>query len=358
MIDTITVKIPITDENKKKLKIFSKSTAKYDYTNSSLVYKIYNAEVYIPSYNRDIVIFYSEFRNDVTIQLSLPKLLLGHNVLMVFPDKYLSTLNHLRYHLQKNIGKICPIDFWKLIRIDLCYNWKLKTQIDAEKYMQVIKNFNYPKKKKQTYPFGLYLKGREHTIKFYLKHNEFKYHDYKDISKYNLRTAKKILKLSEGVVRFEVEVRSEGIKSIFNRNKVYVTDLNGYHIKKLLKTFYYKTIKNIDPQTMNDRTVIELLKKRFKRPTAIRLFQFYQLYYSNNSTHAEILRENYDRSTIDRNLKSLSSAGVGLPDNILDYEIDLSIPSEFATNVDMADVAEATQPQLFDTDDLNYNELD
>lgn len=187
-------------------------------------------------------------------------------------------------------------------------------------------------------------RGTTSSIKFYLKHNEYKKHNRKILSELkNINPSiDKIYKLSEGVLRFEITYRKQGIDYLFGKKQVTYKDLlNKDFLETALSINLNRLTMNLDKSVMDDREALKQLKKIYSSRKSIRLFTFYKLFTSPQINHRIMLKRNYNPSTIWRNKKDISLARVGLPSNTKPIPFKLEIPSDLVVNPDKASPASA-----------------
>jgi hypothetical protein len=151
------------------------------------------------------------------LEFSIPKYWYGHNISLLYG--YLDALLDLRAKLSQQFklkGKNALIDpsFWQLCRLDICYGWYFPTQASAQGYLDSLRPLHYPRKRKESHDTSLYFIGATYTLKFYLKHPEFKKHDLGCLVKAGatLEWINHLESLADGVLRFEVTLRSQYLK--------------------------------------------------------------------------------------------------------------------------------------------------
>lgn len=340
MIDTIRFSIPIDESVKEAIIKKSEETRKIDINSGETKFKFYNSKLNLGSYDRFINLFISEnFGNYCYLELSLPKFKWGHNIWLIYESDFEPLINKLYKELEDYFGIFTPWKKWIVNRLDICYAWKLENQTDAELMLNIMKSFNYKRKHTERYESSVFFKGTSYSIKEYLKKPEFYCHDFQAYKKSNPEYGYNVLEWCDGVLRFEVTLRKDALKQYFKKDPLYFSDIGQGHCLTYLQFFYNQLMGGIDPKLMTTQEALEALKMVFNREKAIKLWQFYRLYRSEDSQDQEILKNNYNRSTIWRNLHDLKIAGVGLPKRDMDKSYQLTIPSNLVVNLDPADPA-------------------
>lgn len=346
MIDTVTFWTNIT---KKQFDRITKRSREYIVTDNELnAIKFHGtkADLKLGSFNSNINI--QSDGETARIEFSLPKQYLGNNVELLYPSMVPVALELVQNRLRDYYGDFPSFKEWNLIRLDLCYAWKWPDKELVKKILEWLKTFDYPPKSKHPYPTSVMWRGKTFTLKFYLKNDEFirnELNKHPDIyNKDETGFTRRILDLSEGVFRFEITFRSGALKYVFkSKNKLnyevlldkqFLTDRLNFHLNKLLS--------NLNRKSANDRDVLSKLRAVYNKKKSIRLFEFYNLYFSPNPNDRKSLKDYYDPSTVWRKKRDIASAGVGLPNFNLPFEFDLSIPSKFVVNEDLPPITKVS----------------
>jgi len=231
-----------------------------------------------------------------------------------------------------------PPKKWKLIRLDICYNWKFPSREMAEKVLETIKNFSFPyKKEKKKYKTSvMFLGGRNHSIKFYLKEPEYYKHDFK-ILKNNPRTlelAYSQLSNASGILRFEATLWSKFLHDKFpNYKQTYHIATQYDKISYLLGEFVRVTTQSLDKNFMNIHRAKEILMSLYEKRKALDLLKFWVHLNILDSDLFDLFYD-LDRSNIYRKKRDIKSAGLGMyiSDDSFQELFDLSIPSPIVSN--------------------------
>lgn len=153
----------------------------------------------------------------LVLEFSIPKYWYGHNIHLLY--NFVKALDNLKAALEQLFGlkgraKLADSLTWHLYRVDLCYAWRLPTQVAAQEYLNSLKHLHYPRKRPIIYPTSVVFQGATYTLKFYLKHPEFRTHDMKELvkAKAALEWVNHLEGLADGVLRCEVTLRRQYLK--------------------------------------------------------------------------------------------------------------------------------------------------
>jgi hypothetical protein len=176
--------------------------------------------------------------------------------------------------------------------------------------------------------------GRTQSIQLYLKEYEFLKHGYKKLLKLGQKDlANQILMLSQEVLRFEVRLFKQSLQTIFKKKIITCNDIiNPTWYFNYLDECLTKLLKTPNKYTTLDFDAILKFKHKFKEEKAMRLFFFWKSFYLDEATN-KYVRENFNSTTISRNMKDIASTGVGIA-TPLDFPklFNLSIPSVSVVN--------------------------
>lgn len=240
MIDTIKIGIPLSEKQHTKLMsvvlespdpqwvLFHPKTGELRFRRMRGL-----AEFSTPSYHRNVNWDISESfianKTFVVLELSLPKYFYGHNVRLLY--NFFNVLKLLKNEVEKQLHcRFIDVSQWVLFRVDFCYAWNLGTYNNAKAVLESVKPLHYPRKKKHVYDTGISFVSRESSLKFYLKHPDFRKHDLQALIKAGvpLEWIQHWEDLSKPVLRFEVTLRRQYLKRVGINT---VSDLMKPHIK-------------------------------------------------------------------------------------------------------------------------------
>ena len=340
MVDTIKFKIPINKDVYNKIVKKSISYEKKDNLLEKTIFKVHKTDTELGSYDSNVNIFLDEINNNyLKIELSIPKFFIGNNIWLLYIDKLETALFSLRSNLINYFDVlIVDIDKWEIERLDICYAWKLERHEYAEELMQIIRNYNFPRKRTHVYESSVMFIGKTYSVKFYLKQEEFYKHDFNKWKNKDIELAYNLYEWSEGVVRFEVTLRKTALKDILKRDKIYYTDLTEELILERLN-YYFNKVTHSYGKMMTTRDVIKELRLHHSDEQSLKIWQFYRLWNSEIPEDREILKKSYSRSTVWRMLSWLKEAKIGLPSDSFKRNIDLVIPSPNVVNPNSPGVA-------------------
>lgn len=151
------------------------------------------------------------------LEFSIPKYWYGHNIRLLYG--FVKALSHLKvaleqlFRLQGRSKLPAPLT-WHLYRVDICYAWLFPSQTMAQEYLDSLKHLHYPRKRPIIYPTSVVFQGATYTLKFYLKHPEFRSHDLKELikAKAALEWINYLESLADGVLRCEATLRRQYLK--------------------------------------------------------------------------------------------------------------------------------------------------
>lgn len=356
MIDTVKFKIKCSESQFNNIKNRSVEITGKDNSDNTTKFRIYKTNINLGSFDKHINLFIDDsYKDEIRLELSLPKYFYGHNVFLVYFYQLEEILQMLHRELVQHFNDFPHYHSWQFMRIDLCYAWKYQTEAHAEIALEILRSFKYPRKKIYLYETSIMHVGTAHSLKFYLKNPEYFKNDFKTIKKMDIDLAYDILNFSQGVLRFEVTLRKRALLHYFGYNVLKLRHLNNDLIYSVLKHFFNNLIK-LQPKLMTSTEIYNKLLEYYTPTKSVHLLQFYKLFHSENQEDQKILKQSYTRQQIWYNLKLIKDAGIGLPKRDIDYDFDLNIPSDYVPNHDKnGDVAPATDTsdQFIDIDDID-----
>jgi hypothetical protein len=338
VIDTFKVKLPLTPII--LLAIQNKRTT--ETTRKELGIRMY-APLIVPPLNKTLTVM-RDYEYPIGtpnmcfyVEGSLPKLEYGENVRLLYPYQIVSLLKRIEMALIEQYGDVPPWEEWEIQRIDPCYAWKFNNGEEL-KVLEYLKTLDYPQKNKHLYKTGVVWGGRSFSPKFYLKEPEFMLNDYKELNENNPSHAREIQELSKGILRYEVKLNKAKLRTLLNKDKEIITgkefaslDLNWYY--KVLNDCLSEVLKNTNKVSFSDEDSLRSLTITHGQQKGNRLFIFWKVL----PLIRQLIKKMYNSTTISRNQKDISLAGVGVPhlDNVLPF--DLSIPSKNVVNSIVSD---------------------
>ena len=237
MLDTLKFAIPLTDKqhdrilsvvfesNREQWALFSPTTGEFSFRRMLGL-----AEMDSESFHReirwDIPGRYIPDDTYLVVEFSLPKFWYGHNVSLLHDP--IRPLNHFKQLVEKQLRltrlKLPPVESWLLRRADLCYAWQCPNQTVAQIVLDNLKHLHYPRKQPHIYDTGILFKARTYSVKFYLKHPEFRRHDLKHLvdSGASLEWVNYVEQKAEGILRYEATLRANYLRQ---RKIKTITDL-------------------------------------------------------------------------------------------------------------------------------------
>lgn len=159
----------------------------------------------------------------LVLEFSIPKFWYGHNIRLL--HDFMIPLRELRASLNRQFNlKRLPLPDpaeWTVMRLDPCYAYRFPNQKASQLYLDGLKHLSYPKKKPILYETSIVFPGQTYSLKFYLKHPEFRQHDMKALIKSGsaLEWVNLLEDLARGVLRCEATLRSkylqrQGIRTV------------------------------------------------------------------------------------------------------------------------------------------------
>lgn len=337
MIDTIRFQIDISESVYIKIRSKSIELSQRDNELDKELVNILTKKFNVGSYDSHITI--RLYNNELAyLEFSVPKMYYGHNVYMIAPEDIFFICDKVRAVLVKMFGEFPECYEWKIKRLDLCYAWKLPSEYIANQVMNIFRGLSVNRKKSHFYDTSVMWYGRTQCFKFYCKYPEFYEHDFKELKKKGFNDlAYQFLNIAEGVVRFEVTLRTTSLTREFYDDKMgsfitLDTDIfNTERITKVLYKYLHKIFKLTETQTMDNKTVYDKLRGEYGTNKARLLYAFYKLMYSTDMNEKLILKS-YSRMQTYRYIKRLQDAGIGISSDKVQIGFDFSIPSDYAVN--------------------------
>lgn len=337
MIDTVKLLIPITDIKfleriKKKLT----RTRREHMETKQLEYEFFTSEVQVGSHDRKVKIYLSEGNPlGFFVEFSVPKQKYNNNIEMVHASDVPAVLENFRTQLCEHLkDELPPLSVWLVYRLDVCYNWTFESKEKCQSLMGFIQRIDFPRKKKYLYDTSVMYKGTAYTIKFYLKGAEFQKHDFKALRDLGESKVYKLFEWAHKVLRFEVEFKKGYLKSVFDKEKVFVVDIaDDFEIEEILKEYLALVFRYINKESAKAENIWQLISENFSKAKAYRLYNFYRDYYYEEAGKARV-KSSLDRATIYRYKKDLKKIGVSFTENLGDEKFvsveELVIPSDRA----------------------------
>lgn len=146
----------------------------------------------------------------LVVELSLPKLWYGHNIHLLYDwPAAVAELRRL-FHAELRC-RLPPLSGWRVLRLDCCYAWRFPSQSLAQAFLDSLANHKFAGKKPIIYPDAIFFPGRTLSLKIYLKLNEFRKHDRRELLKCNanLDWINYLESIADGVLRLEVTLRKQ-----------------------------------------------------------------------------------------------------------------------------------------------------
>ena len=339
MIDTVRFVIPIQDENIYKILRYccdKEQSQNGEFLFSVLKLNFHTYKMDLPSYATGLNIQILE--NQINVEGSVPKNLLGNNIqhsqpndIQKFIDLIQTSLEALlnnpptringKNHTEGMVNliewgggaiKLLPPDYWKLQRIDICYNWHLDTQEQVIAYINAFKRFTDGMKNTTDYQErGMEIRKKDYKIKLYNKHLEYLEHDHKKLIKENIEIAQELIEKSKGVLRFEVGLRKDQIEYEFQ-----VKDRTWGNLKKffqddnktleLLDKYIQKMTNKFQTKVLTEKEVLRNLQILYGSKMSLKLWGFY------NSLKDKEYLQTIPKKTKASYRKMLKKAQIGL----------------------------------------------
>ena len=289
MLDTIRVKFPISP-SPEQLEIWTTKTTKS--RTGIKESSIYNPTIgntmckftYYPySYNGDPLL---------TLELSLPKLVLGNNYQMLGSiDGTIKVANHLINHSSLPIPKI-DLSQGVLIRLDMCYNHQVGDMVDD--YIKALGYLDFPHRRTSNYRHeGVQYKSKHITTKFYDKEKETGYSE------------------AFGILRQETTMhKGKNIQSFTGKKKPTLLDINY----DLVNTYLRRDLDNLGLLNNSIGTTNSTLNKLSSDYGSDASFYYFGLLKSKmDKSRKELvsITDTHPRS-LDRKLRKIREAGIPL----------------------------------------------
>lgn len=314
MIDTLKLLIPIKDSSLiTQLEGNLTRFRKEDLKKGTTIFEFHSSSVKLGSYERNVAVRSSQNPVGLFVECSFAKYAKGNNVEMIYPHDLPAIADRLYAELCEYLDcPLPPISTWPIYRLDVCYNWLLDSEDEAQYAMDFIQRIDYPRKKKHQWDTSVMYQGTAYNVKFYMKGTEFLKHDFKEISELNPDRAYFIQQWAKRILRYEVGLRRVYLEQFLGLKKVCIPDISDDQIiLDTLQHFLDKVFKYINAKTTETAEVREILRRNFSKTKALRLFQFHQEFYFDPEMKAMYLSGGLDRSTIYRYKTDLKRVGIG-----------------------------------------------
>lgn len=334
MIDTIRFKIHVSNEDLRKMYKKGKSSVNFNQETGKPLIVFHRREFIIPSYDYHINVTIDDKEGEFFyVEYSVPKILFGHNVSLVKPNRIRESVILIKDLIEKEC-EISLDDYlsWNVHRLDVCYAWKFKDDDEALHVLKALSVNEYQRKKAVFRDTTTEYKGSAYDIKFYLKHPEFIKHDFKRFKRIKeMDMGLTLIEETKGVLRYEATLRKEQVEAEFGE-KATIEDVEDYdEVLRVLNKYFSTFIKGFNSRFMDMYKVKRMLFDTYSNQRANNLFEFYLNYYHPDKTVREsyriVCREEMHRSTTYRKRSFIKKAGVGIPNMGFEIDVLLSIPS-------------------------------
>jgi len=196
---------------------------------------------FVRSSHYDIAFYVNHPRDYIEFNISLPKYYHGNNLAQLVDHIYdkdfllykrnnfweLPAHHFEWFNIVMNRFLWGEIDYKgprrnvEIVRIDLCFNLVFNMKEDAFFYLSELRNIRRKRFSENSnaitnYHSGVYFPSKDYTVKIYHKGTEFKKNNYNKVRKrLGKQTADEILRLSNTILRYEVEFRAGAMTDYF-----------------------------------------------------------------------------------------------------------------------------------------------
>ena len=333
MIDTVKFKIPINDGQFRILRSQSIEIRRYDHKQNIDLVRYHTIEVNLPSFNRSINIFLpKQYEGFLQLELSLPKFHFGHNIFLLYGSDLQRTLFELHDSLRDFFGFFPSISDWHVQKIDLCYAWKFRTQQEAEIVFSTVRKLGYLRKKAINYDTSVMYKGSSYNVKWYLKEPEFFAHDFKHLKRFDIDRAYQLLGFSSGVLRFEISILHKHFLTMFGKLNFTALELSDDFLMPVLIKYFNKSFQFVTDEVVTSQSIMQKLRSHFTKEYSVRLFTFYNSWFSSYSEDRVQLLKEIPKSTLSKYKNDLKRIKIGMRSVARSPLGFVSIPSSIATS--------------------------
>ena len=302
MIDTLRFKILGSKEIYNAIKNKGIERVMWDYAEDKQKHVSVYQLILVPSKECKIYIQAQDYEH-FFVEFSLPKVLFGTNVFMIYPEQVTATLIEV-YRIIRNFLKlpIDSIDNWIVQRVDYSYVWKFDNAMQALWVLENMAKFQYPRKNVTIRDTSVTINGTTERMIFYLKHEEYVDKTYKKLAKTQPRIAEFLFEESKNTLRFEIVHMKAKLNSIFGSEVTYKEVLGEKYIISTLNEAL-KTFCNSNTLiSMTWHEAVELVYSKLSGREAFNLYGFLCMYYPYDMSQREynraFLKQNISPSTI------------------------------------------------------------
>lgn len=279
------------------------------------------ADIVLPSHTQGVS---WEVRDgELLVETSLPKLCRGHNV-MELCDPAIG-FAFLQDQLEEFFEtKLPPVLGWEVHRLDVCEAYRFRGadgQLEAKKHLDSLKFKGLKGKEPVTYATSVtFVAPRRYSLKFYLKHDEFRKNSYQKLAKVNKELADELVEQSKGVLRIETTIHRQMLReyyapslklnqrltvsNVLNELERTGTVVGGLHQRLLDDLYREGSVFDSEKQVYD-----ALLAFHGRKATAGRLLGIWRLYRDGGEAYVRSLLA---PSTFRRYRKEIEDAGVAL----------------------------------------------
>jgi len=295
-----------------------------------------SGSIIIPPHDQPLIVL--GYKYNIYLESSLPRLQYGANTRLLYPHQVPDLLKRIHQALLDKYKDFPSWETWEVQRADFCYAWKFSSEEEALRVLEFFMYLEYPRKHIDIYPKeSISFRGRSVQIKLYLKDPEFtkKYHELFKKGLYDL--ADEAAKYSENALRFEVELKKSALKTLYDKPTITYKDLIDEAIcLKVLNKALDTLLRNSNRKSINDEEAIKTLIEKYGHQKGIKLFHRYKVFYLKEKHIKRLLNKYINRTTTLRDLKEISNASVGVPNDNKPLLFDISIPGKNVVNFEPA----------------------
>ncbi len=330
MIDTIKIYTFINKDIYEDIKFKSDIKCSYNLNNNTIYYEIVNGHLQGTFDSRLSVRVGDSSRYGfngyyIEAECSYHKLVRGHNCFDGFYNIQEICLGIINLIENGFSIKLPGLSHWFLSRIDITKVYNLGTNKNVQKYINYFRTLSFPRRNLKFYEGeSIYCSGSTTTLKIYNKLKEFKKNDLKKIKKFNIDYIKFLNKI-DGYIRFECEIKSRKLKSIFKKRFIRVNSLNYYLFNDVWCDEFMKILKfksNEINLVKNKDVVFDRLHKFYKLNTANNLYNFFLNIKVNGY---DFVKNSSSKSSFYRKINQLKEAGIDFSGTFEIFEEDIQV---------------------------------
>ena len=266
----------------------------------------------------------------VTVECSIHKLILGHNVFGGTDDLQASV-----YYLQGKLQEILKMSFpfksneWQLMRIDIAEIYELDSFEAVQEWFRAINTCQFPRRVVQRYgTHGIAAYGSVTGIKGYHKGPDFWKHDRKRL-KDNGIDVEYLQERANKILRVEVEVKGRKLKDMYNREYPLIGQINMKHMNAIHDREVGRFLKEGKSDMQQVKNTLDVKARLFNTYSDKLASALLATWYQLTTLGEDDVKRTMKKANYYKHIKLLKEAGISWHGTDIIMLESTLVPSDF-----------------------------